>query len=102
MTAPVKPVHLRPTSTYIHISSASDAKTIEDQAAAQNIHIEHKGPVGELEGEHIFEVLDEGRASIPRGSLESRDVVESATSKLKAAEGVKDAKVMETKQRAKR
>jgi hypothetical protein len=83
MTAPVKPVHLRPTSTYIHISSASDAKTIEDQAAAQNIHIE-------------------GRASIPRGSLESRDVVESATSKLKAAEGVKDAKVMETKQRAKR
>jgi hypothetical protein len=102
MTAPAKPVQLLPTSTYIHISSNLDPKAIQSQAAAQSVHIEHKGPVGELEGDHIFEVLDEGRAPVASDSVVVRDVAESAVLKLRGTDGVKTATVMETRQRAKR
>ena len=51
-----------------------------------------------MEGEHIFEVLDNGRRAVARDT----GAVDSAISALKGIEGVKDAKVMETRQRAKR
>jgi hypothetical protein len=102
MSAPVKPVKLEPSSSYIHITSSQNPQTIQQQAAQQNIHIEHKGPVGELEGEHIFEVLNTGREAVTRDTGEGKQVVDSAVTTLKGSEGVKDAKVMETRQRAKR
>lgn len=102
MTAPRKPIQLLPYATYIHLSSSLAPETIQQEAAAHAIHIVHKGPVGELESEHVFEVLDGRRASIAGDSLVGRDVVESAVLRLKGTDGVKDAKVLEQKQRAKR
>jgi len=98
MSAPIKPVKLEPDSSYIHITSSQTPETIQQQAAKQNVQLQHKGPVGELEGEHIFEVLDTGRRAVARDT----GAVDSAVSALKGTEGVKDAKVMETRQRAKR
>jgi len=98
MSAPVKPVKLEPNSSYVHITSSQTPETIQQQAAKQNVQLQHKGPVGELEGEHIFEVLDTGRRAVARDT----GTVDSAVSALKGTEGVKDAKVMETRQRVKR
>lgn len=102
MTAPMKPVKLEPNSSYIHITSSQTPETIQQQASTQNVQLQHKGPVGELEGEHIFEILDSRRGAVPRDTDGGKEVVDSAVSALKGAEGVKDAKVMETRQRAKR
>lgn len=98
MSAPIKPVKLEPDSSYIHITSSQTPETIQQQAAKQDVQLQHKGPVGELEGEHIFEVLDTGRRAVARDT----EAVDSAVSVLKGTEGVKDAKVMETRQRVKR
>ena len=101
MTAPIKPVKLEPTSSYIHITSPLDPQTIQQTAAAQNIQIQHKGPVGELEGEHIFEVLINGQA-VTRDSEGEKGVVMGALEGLKASDGITNAQVMESRQRAKR
>lgn len=98
MSAPIKPVKLEPNSSYIHITSSQTPEAIQQQAAQHNVQLQHKGPVGELEGEHIFEILDAGRRAVARDT----GVVDSAVTALKGSEGVKDAKVMETRQRAKR
>jgi len=98
MSAPIKPVKLEPNSSYIHITSSQTPEAIQQQAAKQNVQLQHKGPVGELEGEHIFEILDTGRKAVARDT----GVVDSAVTTLKGSEGVKDAKVMETRQRVKR
>jgi len=102
MSAPVKPVKLEQDSSYIHISSSQTPQAIQQQAAAQNVHLEHKGPIGELEGEHIFEILDTRRRAVSRDTEEGKTAVDSAVDALKGEEGVKDAKVMETRQRTKR
>jgi hypothetical protein len=101
MTAPVKPVKLEPTSSYIHITSPLDPQTIQQTASNQNIHIQHKGPIGELEGEHIFEVLNNGQA-VARDSEGGKYIVVRALEGLKAADGVTNAQIMESRQRAKR
>ena len=101
MTAPIKPVKLEPTSSYIHITSPLDPQTIQQTAAAQNIQIQHKGPVGELEGEYIFEVLNNGQA-VTRDSEGEKGVVMGALEGLKASDGITNAQVMESRQRAKR
>jgi hypothetical protein len=101
MSAPVKPVKLEQTSTYIHITSSLDPSTITEHAAEKNVRLQHKGPIGELDGEHIFEVLD-GRTAVARDTEQGRSLVESALSTMRGSEGVKGAQIMETKQRAKR
>jgi hypothetical protein len=100
MSAPIKPVKLEPNSSYIHITSSQTPEVIQQQAAQHNVQLQHKGPVGELEGEHIFEILDAGRRAVARDT--DAGAVDSAVTALKGSEGVKDAKVMETRQRAKR
>lgn len=84
------------------MTSSQNPSAIQQQAASRNIHIEHKGPVGELEGEHIFEVLSDGRDAIARDTEGGKQVVDSAVTALRGSEGVKNAQVMETRQRAKR
>lgn len=50
----------------------------------------------------MFEVLTEHRASIAGDSVTGRNQVESAVASLKGTEGVKNAKILESRQRAKR
>jgi hypothetical protein len=95
MTAPVKPVKLEPTSSYIHITSPLDPQTIQQTASNQNIHIQQKGPIGE------FEVLNNGQA-VARDSEGGKYIVVRALEGLKAADGVTNAQIMESRQRAKR
>lgn len=100
--APKKPIQLLPYATYVHLTTSLSPETIQREAASQNINIEHKGPIGELEGEHVFEILDARRISIAGDSPNGRDAVEIAVTRLKGTEGIKDAKVLEQKQRVKR
>lgn len=102
MAAPKKPIQLLPYKSYVHLTSTLAPEAIQQQAATQHINLIHTGPVGELEDEHVFEVLDESRASIAGDSLVGRNTVESAVVSLKGTEGVKDAKFLEQRQRAKR
>lgn len=102
MAAPKKPIQLLPYATYVHLTSSLPPQTIQQEAAAQNVVLEHKGPIGELEGEHVFEILDTRRTSIAGDSPNGRDLVQTAVTRLKGTEGIKDAKVLEQKQRTKR
>ena len=102
MAAPKKPIQLLPYKSYVHLTSTLEPEKIQQRAAAQNINLVHTGPVGELEGEHVFEVLTEHRASIAGDSVTGRNQVESAVTSLKGTEGVKNAKILESRQRAKR
>jgi hypothetical protein len=95
---PAKPPALLPGHSYIHITSSQAPQRIVDGSRPPDgLAITYVGPVGELDGEHIFEVTHAGGGVVPRGELPS-GVVDA----LKAVQGVKGAKVMEVKQRAKR
>ena len=102
MSAPKKPIQLLPYKSYVHLTSTLAPEQILQQAATKNIELVHTGPIGELEGEHVFEVLTEHRASIAGDSITGRNQVETALSTLKGTEGVKNAKILESRQRAKR
>lgn len=58
-------------------------------------------PVGELSGEHIFEVLHKG-GPVKRDMGGSEAIGTGMVAALKGQEGVKGAKILEVKQRAKR
>lgn len=102
MAAPKKPIQLLPYKSYVHLTTTLAPEKILQQAATQNIELVHTGPVGELENEHVFEVLTEHRASIAGDSITGRERVETAVTRLKGTEGVKSASVLESRQRAKR
>lgn len=94
-----KPPTLLPGKAYIHITSPLPASSIQNSLSHPQYRLDYVGPVGELEGEHIFQVIATGsndiaeRASIPEGDL---------LKAVKEVNGVKGAKVLEKKQRAKR
>ena len=95
---PAKPPTLVPGHSYLHITSSHPPQRIVDGSRPPDgLELAYVGPVGELDGEHIFEVKRSGGGVVPRGELPSA-VVDA----LKAVEGVKGAKVLEVKQRAKR
>jgi hypothetical protein len=95
---PAKPLTLLPGHSYIHITSPHPPqRLVEGSRPPDGLEISYVGPVGELDGEHIFEVKRPGGQVVPRGELPN-----GVVGALKAVEGVKGAKVLEVKQRAKR
>jgi len=94
------PPALQPGLSYIHITSPQPPDQIQAAIPKKDWEIKYLGPVGELDGEHIFEVRK------PSGEVVKRDeLAEGAggvVSVLKGVQGVKAVKVLETKQRAKR
>lgn len=98
MATPSKPPALLPGLSYLHVTSSQPPQTIQDSFTPSSFRLHYVGKVGELEGEHIFEVRHPaGTEVIPRDQLPG-DVV----SAVKGIEGVKGVKILETKQRAKR
>lgn len=98
MASPAKPLNLQPGLSYIHVTSSQPPQAIQDALSHDQIKLKYLGPVGELEGEHVFEVRSpNGQDVLPRGELPT-DLVGA----VKGIQGVKGAKVLETKQRAKR
>jgi len=103
MAAPIKPVARDPDSVYIHITSASTPSQIELDAETRDVQLRYVGPVGELKGEHIFELCDGERRPVKKSEgIKWKPCQDSAVSALKMVEGVQSAKVLETKQRVKR
>lgn len=103
MAQPQKPPNLDPNHVYIHITSPSSPSTISDSlgAAHGDSSIRYVGPVGELSGEHIFEVQHQG-APLKRDIGGGAGVGSQVVAALKGVDGVKGAKVLEVTQRAKR
>ncbi|GFZ48755.1 hypothetical protein JCM24511_06504 [Saitozyma sp. JCM 24511] len=109
--APAKPPALDPSNTYIHITSPSSPSSLSSlltsalsalpSAGGSGSTLRYIGPVGELRGEHIFEVVGPD-GPVRRDSPFWRESQGGIMGSIKAAEGVKGAKVMEMKQRAKR
>ncbi|RSH91903.1 hypothetical protein EHS25_009273 [Saitozyma podzolica] len=109
--ASAKPPALDPSNTYIHITSPSSPSSLSSllssalsalpDAGSRAGTLRYVGPVGELKGEHIFEVVGPDgpvRTDSPLWKESQGGIMGS----IKSAEGVKGAKVMEMRQRAKR
>lgn len=101
MSAQAKiPLALQPGLSYIHITSKQSPQQIQASVPNKDWEINYLGPVGELEGEHIFEVRR------PSGEVVKREELAEGpggvVDVLKGISGVKGAKLLETKQRAKR
>jgi hypothetical protein len=101
MAQPQKPPALDPNHIYIHITSPSSPSAISDSfSTTGDRSLRYIGPVGELSGEHIFEVHQSG-GPVKRDAA-AGGVGAGVVSALKELEGVRGAKVLEVKQRAKR
>jgi hypothetical protein len=102
MAQPQKPPNLDPNHVYIHITSPASPSTIASSLkTSEDGGIRYVGPVGELSGEHIFEVLQKG-GPVKRDVGGAEAVGSGVVAALKGQEGVKGAKILEVKQRAKR
>jgi hypothetical protein len=105
MSAPAKPLSLNPQTAYIHITSSQSPSTLAQAFDQRNSQykLQYLGPVGELQGEHVFEVRQAGSGSIlERGSALWKEGEIGILSAVKGVEGVKGAKVLDVKQRTKR
>jgi len=97
MSTPVQPPKLEPGRAYVHVSSHSSPDSISNALeATSHCRLQYIGPVGELKGEHIFEV----KQADGQGPIERTE--QSILGAIKAVPGVKTVKTMEVKQRAKR
>jgi hypothetical protein len=102
---------LDPSNTYIHITSPSSPSSLSSlltsalsalpNAGGTGGTLRYIGPVGELKDEHIFEVVGPD-GPVRRDSPLWKESQGGIMGSIKAAEGVKGAKVMEMRQRAKR
>jgi hypothetical protein len=90
------PTIILPGHTYIHISSHIAPADLSDRLADSPVKLEYRGPVGELENEHVFEVV--GAAESDVWKRDGANVVRSVREK----DGITGATVLEAKQRAKR
>ena len=93
------PPTVLPGKAYLHVSTSKDPSSIASSMsnhAQWNLH--YIGPVGELSGEHLFEVQQPSGAVLERSAVQERDLVQT----VKDATGVKGVKLVEMKQRAKR
>ncbi|CAD6567242.1 MAG: hypothetical protein TREMPRED_003429 [Tremellales sp. Tagirdzhanova-0007] len=98
MSAPVKPPILEPGRAYVHITSSVSAEAVvKGMSNNADCRLRYMGPVGELGGEHIFEIQ---HVESQRGVMER--VEPSTLEAIKRLDGVKQVNVMETKLRAKR
>jgi len=107
MAAPAKPPKLEDDHTYIHITSHSDASSLQNAISShvglQAIQPVYLGPVGELKGEYIFELKHAGgEEPVKRSGEFWMENQVGLVKELKSLQGVKGAKLMEVKQRAKR
>ncbi|ORY33420.1 hypothetical protein BCR39DRAFT_586489 [Naematelia encephala] len=102
-TQPAKPLHLDPENTYIQITTSPT-----HDPTALNIsgpsRLQYLGPVGELKGEHIFQLQTSDGAPVKRATIEAgeAELGKRAVEAVRAVQGVKGAKIMEFKHRAKR
>ncbi|TXT06002.1 hypothetical protein VHUM_03763 [Vanrija humicola] len=105
MASPSKPVAILPDHTYIHVSSnlAPDAISAALESSEQpDVKLEYRGPVGELEGEYIFEVASKAGEPVKRsGDLWSAHG-DAVVHSVRAVPGVGGAEVLEAKRRPKR
>ena len=97
MAASVRPPKLELGHAYVHISSSSSPDTITN-AFMSNPHcrLKYMGPVGELKGEHIFEV------SHAEGGSAMASAEKPVLDAIKTVVGVNAVKAMDVKPRAKR
>ena len=98
MSAAVRPPILQPGSTYIHVTSSNSADAITNAMSTHaDCRLKYMGPVGELKGEHIFEVqhVEEHRGPMERAEPSTLEAI-------RRLDGVKRVKVMDTRLRAKR
>jgi hypothetical protein len=105
MSAPAKPLDLDPDTAYIHITSSQPASSLSQTFASQSsaYRLHYVGPVGELKGEHVFEVRQaKGLHAVKRDSETWTHSQQDIIGAAKAVDGVSGVKVLETKQRVKR
>jgi hypothetical protein len=105
MSTPAKPVTLNPQLTYLHVTSPQPHSVLSETFSVKHpdYRLHYVGPVGELKGEHIFEVHQAQKAgAVERDSMEWKNGGQEVLQAIKAVEGVKGVKVLEVKQRAKR
>lgn len=103
MAGPAKPPNLDPNHVYIHVTSSESPSDIAAslRPSTPGNSVRYIGPVGELAGEHIFELHRDG-SPLKRAVAGSVSVGQGMVQDLKGVQGVKGAKVLEVKQRAKR
>ncbi|WWD19679.1 hypothetical protein CI109_104141 [Kwoniella shandongensis] len=101
---PVKPPKLEPEHVYLQISYASsEPPSSLPGGASSPIQLKYVGPVGELKGEGIFEVITRDGGVVKRGEDIWQRGEKDVLQEVKKVEGVRSVKVMpELKQRAKR
>ncbi|OCF44667.1 hypothetical protein I317_01554 [Kwoniella heveanensis CBS 569] len=107
--APVKPIKFEPNHIYLQVSFDPSSSSPSKPAPPTNIvhsslSAKYLGPVGELKGEGIYQVVqaDDGSA-VRRDALTWSEKEKEVVAAVKKSEGVKGVKVMpELKQRAKR
>ncbi|WVR07637.1 hypothetical protein IAU60_004679 [Kwoniella sp. DSM 27419] len=98
-TAPVKPVKLEPDHVYLQVSyaSAQPPSLHHDSLDARYV-----GPIGELKGEGIYQVVQKDGAPVKR-SESWHSAEKGLVDQVRRSDGVKAVKVMpELKQRQKR
>ncbi|OCF38077.1 hypothetical protein I316_00301 [Kwoniella heveanensis BCC8398] len=106
--APVKPIKFEPNHIYLQVSfnpsSSSSNPVPPTNIVHSSLSAKYLGPVGELKGEGIYQVVqaDDGSA-VRRDALTWSEKEKEVVAAVKKSEGVKGVKVMpELKQRAKR
>ncbi|KLT45886.1 hypothetical protein CC85DRAFT_282036 [Cutaneotrichosporon oleaginosum] len=92
----MSPTIILPGHTYIHISSHIAPAELSERLSDSPVKLEYRGPVGELEGEHVFEVV--GAAESNEWKRDGEHVLRS----LRERDGITGANVLEPKQRVKR
>ncbi|WVF72951.1 hypothetical protein IAT40_007769 [Kwoniella sp. CBS 6097] len=107
--APVKPIKFEPNHLYLQVSfdpSTNPSQQLPANIAHSSLSAKYLGPVGELKGEGIYQVVQANDGSAVKrdntglwSSEKEKEVVEV----VKRSVGIKGVKVMpELKQRAKR
>lgn len=101
---PARPPTLHPEHTYVHVTSPQPPASLSNAITpglSGGTQLRYVGPVGELDGEHIFEVMRSNQP-LKRDTPDWTAVKDGLVKEVKAADGVKAAKILEQKQRMKR
>ncbi|EJT49944.1 hypothetical protein A1Q2_06782 [Trichosporon asahii var. asahii CBS 8904] len=93
------PAEIHPDRTYIHVTT-NDPKAIA-KSPSPGVGLEYRGPVGELDGEHVFEVTSADGYLAPDSRQWKREGPE-LLKEVKAIPGVQDVQPLTAKPRAKR
>lgn len=101
MSAPAKPIPRDSSLVYITVSSPLSPDEITRGAAEKEANINYIGPVGELKGEHIFQVVAKD-GPMKRDSPTWQETRTNILDGVRGVEGVWSATIMEEKSRSKR